>query len=92
MSSPREHVRYITLYERHGTGVAATVRNINGVLGEDTNSIATVHRWFALYKEGDTSFKDEPRPGRLSLSTTPSFSISSKRIRKVTFSRQRSCD
>ena len=65
MSIPRDHVRYIIFYEwRRGTGATATVRNINSVWGEDTTSIATVHRWFARFKEGDTDFEDKPRSGR----------------------------
>ena len=65
MSIPQDHVRYIIFYEwRRGTGAMAAVRNINSVYEKDTTPTATVHRWFARFKKGDTDFINKPRSER----------------------------
>ncbi|VDO35042.1 unnamed protein product [Haemonchus placei] len=46
-----------------GPGATTTVHNINSAMREGTTSTATVHRWFARFKEGDTGFEDKARPG-----------------------------
>ena len=61
---PPGHIRHVMLYEflqDHSSRQAAT--NMENVYGEGSISKSTCDRWFAKFRSGDDSLKDEPGRG-----------------------------
>ena len=52
-------------------GAKETHAILTEILGEHSPSYATVQNWVALFKRGDFSTCDAPRPGRPKTMTTP---------------------
>ena len=53
------------LYEfKLSQSAAETTRKIKQVFGNDGVNERTVRRWFAKFRSGDFSLKDDPRSGR----------------------------
>ena len=56
-------------------GAKETHAILTEILGEHSPSYATVQNWVALFKRGDFSTCDAPRPGRPKTETTPGLLI-----------------
>ena len=58
----KSKIRTIFEYEfRCGTNASETARKINSVFGEGSSSHSTVLFWFAKFRSGEFSLKNEPR-------------------------------
>ncbi|KAE9551230.1 hypothetical protein FO519_005563 [Halicephalobus sp. NKZ332] len=64
----KEQLRAIIYFEwRKGTSTRSAANNIKTAFGEELVSHATVSDWYRRFENGETSFKDRPRPGRPSM-------------------------
>ncbi|KOX68336.1 Histone-lysine N-methyltransferase SETMAR [Melipona quadrifasciata] len=67
MESKKVHIRHVMLWEfTQGNSAKATTEKICSVYGEGLISDRAVRSWFAKFRSGDTTLKDEPRAGRSS--------------------------
>ena len=67
MESEKVHIRRVMLWKfNQGNSAKATAEKICSVYGEGLISDRAVRNWFAKFRSGDTSLKDEPRVGRSS--------------------------
>ncbi|XP_029053578.2 histone-lysine N-methyltransferase SETMAR-like [Osmia bicornis bicornis] len=65
MEKSKQHIRHIMLWEfQNGSNAANTAKKICDDIGEGVVSERTLRNWFAKFRSGDTSFQDEPKPGR----------------------------
>ena len=65
MELEREHFRAMILYDfKCGLNESQTLERLTQAFGYLAPSRATVFRWFAEFKRGRTSLKDEERSGR----------------------------
>ncbi|XP_017796825.1 PREDICTED: histone-lysine N-methyltransferase SETMAR-like [Habropoda laboriosa] len=61
----KKQLRAIFLYElKRGRKAAETARNINEAFNQDTVNERAVQRWFARFRNGDESLKDEEHGSR----------------------------
>ena len=61
------HIRHVMLWDlKQGKNATETAEKICSVYGEGTITDRAVQNWFVKFRFGDTSLKDEPRPGRSS--------------------------
>ena len=68
MEVPKNHLRHVMLYEfKKGNSAAETARNIHSVYGEECVNERTCRRWFAKFRGGDFTLKDEDRIGHVLL-------------------------
>lgn len=67
MEGLKMHLRHIMLYEfKRGNNAMATAKKICSVYGQGVITDRQVRNWFVKFRSGETSLKDEPRPGRSS--------------------------
>ena len=67
MEGLKVHIRHVMLWEfKQGNSDTETAENICSVYGESTITDQAVQNWFVKFRSGDTSLKDEPRPGHAS--------------------------
>ena len=65
MELEREHFRAMILYDfKCGLNESQALERLTQAFGDLAPSRATVFRWFAEFKRGRTSLKDEKRSGR----------------------------
>ena len=61
------HICHVMLWEfKQGNNAMETAEKICSVYGEGTITDRAVQNWFVKFCSGDTSLKDEQRPGRSS--------------------------
>ena len=71
-----QEFRVMIFYDfQRGLGQAESLANPNAAFGDETPSRATVFRWFAEFKGGRRSFKDEPRSWRKALRSRKIMSL-----------------
>ena len=60
-----DQLRFCILYDfRSGLGASQSHDRLCKAFGENVVSRSTVFKWYARFKDGDLSIKDEPRSGR----------------------------
>ena len=65
MEGLKVHIRQVILWEfKQGNNAKGTAEIICSVYGESTITDRALRNWFVEFRSGDTSLKDEPRPGR----------------------------
>ena len=65
MKLESEHFRSMILYDfKYGLNESQTLERLTQAFGDLAPSCATVFRWFAEFKKGRTSLKDEERSER----------------------------
>lgn len=65
MVCEKVHIRHVMLWEfKQGNSAKATAEKICNVYGEGLITDRAVTNWFAKFRSGNTTLKDEPRPGR----------------------------
>ena len=78
MELESEHFRSMILYDfKCGLNESQTLERLIQAFGDLVPSRATVFRWFAEFKRGRTSLKDEERSGR------PTSIVTEENIRVV---------
>ena len=67
MEGLKVHISHVMLWEfKQGNNATETAEEICSVYGKDIITDRAVRNWFVKFCSGDTSLKDEPRPGRSS--------------------------
>ena len=64
MEGLKVHICHVMLWEfKQGNNATETAEKICSVYGEGTITDQAVWKWFVKVRSGDTSLKDEQRPG-----------------------------
>ena len=67
MDELKVHIRHVMLWEfKNKKNATETAKKICNVYGQDIITDRQVRNWFAKFRSGDMSLKDERRPGRSS--------------------------
>jgi len=68
MESEKVHIRHVMLWEfKQDNSAKATAEKICSVYGKDLISNRAIRNWFAKFRSGDTTLKDESRAGPTSI-------------------------
>ena len=67
MEDLKVHIRHVMLWEfKNNKNATETAKKICSVYGQGVITDRQVRNWFSKFRSGDTSLRDEPRPGRSS--------------------------
>ena len=67
MEELKVHTRHVILWAfKNKKNTTETVSQISRVYGQGVITDCRVQNWFSKFCSGETSFRDEPRPGRSS--------------------------